>query len=86
MAETSLDRDDIAMLALKLRANRPGRDTRDIRLLLAFCGIDRLEDAEELYEEFYPGDTLDPRAERIVVAVLDGDTTGVPQSPGAIDI
>jgi hypothetical protein len=43
-----------AMLAMKLRANRPGRDTRDIRLLLALCGIDTLEPAEGLYEEFYP--------------------------------
>jgi hypothetical protein len=32
-----------AMLAMKLRANRPGRDTRDIRLLLALCNIDTLE-------------------------------------------
>lgn len=28
-----------ALLAMKLRANRPGRDTRDIRLLLGLCGV-----------------------------------------------
>jgi hypothetical protein len=55
--ETIYDKDGIvihvaskeAMLAMKLRANRPGRDTRDIRPLLALCDIRTLEDAEELY-------------------------------------
>jgi hypothetical protein len=62
--ETIYDRDGIvvqvasqdALLAMKLRANRPGRDTRDIRLLLGLCRIATVEEAEELYEEFYPGD------------------------------
>src|SRR5690606_25151836 len=35
-----------ALLAMKLRANRPGRDTRDIRLLLGLCQIDTLDAAE----------------------------------------
>jgi hypothetical protein len=75
-----------AMLAMKLRANRPGRDTRDIRLLLALCGVHTLEDAGELYEQFYPGDVLTPRAEKIVNAILDGEPTAAPRSPGPIDI
>jgi hypothetical protein len=41
-----------AMLVMKLRSNRPGRDTRDIRLLLALC-------------EVHPGDILTPRAEKL---------------------
>lgn len=69
-----------AMLAMKLRANRSGRDTRDIRLLLA------LEDAEELYEEFYPGDLLTERAERMVTAIVEGEPTPAPPSPGPIEI
>ncbi len=92
--ETIYDKDGIAihvaskeaMLAMKLRANRPGRDTRDIRLLLALCEIRTLEDAEELYEEFYPGDLLTDRAERMVIAILDGEPTPPPPSPGPIEI
>lgn len=75
-----------AMLAMKLRANRPGRDTRDIRLLLALCNIRTLEDAKELYEEFYPGDLLTDRAERMVTAILAGEPTPPPPSPGPIEI
>jgi len=51
-----------AMLAMKLRASRPGRDTDDIRKLVALCQIDTLETAENLYESFYPGDGLTDRA------------------------
>ena len=53
------------MLVMKLRANRPRRDTRDIRLLLALCNVHTLEDAGELYDDFYPGDILVPRAEKM---------------------
>ncbi|WP_134451659.1 MULTISPECIES: hypothetical protein [Cryobacterium] len=92
--ETIYDQDGIViqvaskqgMLAMKLRANRPGRDTRDIRLLLALCQVHTLEDAEELYEEFYPGDALVPRAEKIVNAILNGEPTPAPPSPGPINI
>ena len=55
---------------MKLRANRPGRDTRDIRMLLSVCEIATLDEAEDFYEEFYPGDRLDPRAVTIVSAIL----------------
>lgn len=40
---------------MKLRANRPGRDTRDIRMLLSLCEVTTLDEAEGFYEEFYPG-------------------------------
>ncbi|WP_286329292.1 hypothetical protein [Agromyces marinus] len=92
--ETIYEVDDIviqvaskeAMLAMKLRANRPGRDTRDIRLLLALCDIHTLEQAEDLYEEFYPGDLLAERAVRMVTAILDDGPTPAPPSPGPIEI
>lgn len=92
--ETIYDNDGIviqvaskeAMLAMKLRANRPGRDTRDIRQLLALCNIRTIEEAEELYEEFYPGDLLTKRAERMVTAILAGEPTPAPPSPGPIEI
>ncbi|QTX06207.1 hypothetical protein G127AT_07200 [Agromyces archimandritae] len=69
-----------ALLAMKLRANRPGRDTRDIRNLLAMCGISSLEDAEDFYEEYYPGDGLTDRAVRIVTAIL-ADGPGLRPEP-----
>jgi len=46
--------------------------SRDIRLLLGLCRITTLEDAEDLYEEFYPGDVLTPRAVSMVAAILAG--------------
>lgn len=84
--ETMYDQDGIviqvaskeSLLAMKLRANRPGRDTRDIRLLLALCGVTSLEDAEELYEDFYPGDGLTPRAIGMVTTIL---AEGPPEPP-----
>ncbi|MGV8858745.1 hypothetical protein [Rhodoglobus sp.] len=67
---------------MKLRANRPGRDTRGIRLLLSLCEISSLDDADELYEEFYPGDSLDPRAVSMVTAILaDGKSDTPPPGP-----
>lgn len=84
--ETMYDQDGIviqvaskeSLLAMKLRANRPGRDTRDIRLLLALCGVTTLEDAEDLYEDFYPGDGLTSRAIGIVTTIL---AEGPPEPP-----
>lgn len=55
-----------ALLAMKLRANRPGRDVNDIRALLALAGITNVANAETLYESFYPGDVLPDRAIRIL--------------------
>lgn len=84
--EALYDRDGIvievaskeALLAMKLRANRPGRDTRDIRLLMGLCGIGTQSAAEALYEEFYPGDELSDRAIQMLGAIL---TDGPPAAP-----
>ncbi|NQX36455.1 hypothetical protein [Herbiconiux sp. VKM Ac-2851] len=73
-----------ALLAMKLRANRPGRDTRDIRLLLGLCGVDTLEACEDFYEGFYPGDGLAPRAVNIVTAILAEGPPQAPESPPPI--
>lgn len=70
-----------ALLAMKLRANRPGRDTRDIRLLMGLCGVDKCEEAEALYEEFYPGDALSDRAIHMVDGIL---ADGAPPAPEAL--
>jgi hypothetical protein len=75
-----------AMLAMKLRANRPGRDTNDIRQLLRLCDVKALDDAEELYEDFYPGDALSDRAVKMVVAILEGGLPDQVPSPGPIEL
>lgn len=92
--ETIYDRDGVViqvaskevLLAMKLRANRPGRDVDDIRQLLALCGISTLEEAEEHYEGFYPGDALTDRAIGMVERILDGGLPTVVPSPGPIDL
>jgi hypothetical protein len=70
-----------ALLAMKLRANRPGRDTRDIRLLLGLCGMTTLAESEALYEEFYPGDSLSDRAVQMVTAILANGPIEAPEAP-----
>ncbi|WP_460785961.1 DUF6036 family nucleotidyltransferase [Microbacterium tumbae] len=90
--ETIYDRDGIvlqvaskeALLAMKLRANRPGRDTDDIRHLLALCEVATLREAEEFYEDFYPGDGLTDRAISIVERILEGGLPDEVPSPGPI--
>jgi hypothetical protein len=70
-----------ALLAMKLRANRPGRDTRDIRLLLGLYGMTALAEAEALYEEFYPGDSLSDRAIQMVTTILANGPIEAPEAP-----
>lgn len=74
-----------ALLAMKLRANRPGRDTRDIRLLLSLCEIGTLGEVEDFYEDFYPGDSFDPRAVSIVTAIFAESAIEKPMPPGPMN-
>jgi hypothetical protein len=77
--ETVYDRDGVvvqiapvdALLAMKLRANRPGRDEKDIARLVAIGGISGVREAEELFESFYPGDALTDRALRMLERALE---------------
>ncbi|MFE5672614.1 hypothetical protein ACFQ58_13525 [Agromyces sp. NPDC056523] len=75
-----------AMLAMKLRANRPGRDDDDIARLLAICGIDTLDEAESLYEGFYSGEVLPARAIRMVERILRVGLPDRPQPQPPIDL
>jgi hypothetical protein len=92
--ETIYDHDGIviqvaakdAMLAMKLRANRPGRDTNDIRQLLRLCDVTTLDEAEDLYEDFYPGDALSDRGVKMVVAILESGLPDEVPSPGPIEL
>jgi hypothetical protein len=87
--ETIHDKDGIViqvadaetLLAMKLRANRPGRDTDDIRQLLAICGVSTVEAADELFADYYPGDSLPPRAWQMVTSILADGPLPKPDSP-----
>lgn len=59
-----------ALLAMKLRAGRPGRDTRDIDLLIEACDIDSLGEVIELYGNYYPGDEPSQRTLAFVEEAL----------------
>lgn len=74
------------LLAMKLRANRPGRDTNDIRQLMSLCSITTLEDAEVLYEDFYPGDGLTDRAVAMVSAIVEGGLPTLVRSPEPLQL
>ncbi|WP_348531829.1 nucleotidyl transferase AbiEii/AbiGii toxin family protein [Microcella indica] len=52
-----------ALLAMKLHAvqHRGNRDIGDVAKLLTIVGVDSVDEAEELYGEFYPGDEFTPR-------------------------
>src|ERR1019366_10725061 len=92
--ETIFDEDGIviqvasaeALLVMKLRANRPGRDTDDIRHLLALCNIVSVEAADGLYEEYYPGESLPDRAWDMVVRILSGGPLTKPDPPGPVEL
>lgn len=59
------------LLAMKLKASRRGRDTDDIALLLARLGLTSVEQAEELFESFFPGEIVEPKGIRILTDIYD---------------
>ena len=67
-----------SLLAMKLLANRPGRDDRDIAELMAICDLSTVAELEELFERFYPGDGLSDRAIAIVERIR---SVGIPNKP-----
>jgi hypothetical protein len=71
---------------MKLRANRPGRDTDDLRQLLRLCDITSSEEAERLNEGFYPGGALADRAVGILELLFAAGLPTEVQSPGPIVI
>ena len=75
-----------ALLAMKLKASRPGRDTDDIRQLLAVCGIGSVDAADTLYSEFFPGDSLSDRAWGMVERILAEGPLRAPDAPPPPDL
>lgn len=76
-----------ALLAMKLlaSANRPGRDTDDIVNLLHLNGINKVEDAEELFEAFYPGDVLHERTILLLERIFKIGLPPMPATPPPAD-
>jgi len=74
------------LLAMKLRASRPGRDTDDIADLMALCGVDSVAAADAHFESFYPGEVLEPRAYRVLDAILARGVPTVPEAPPEVDL
>ena len=75
-----------ALLAMKLKASRPGRDTDDIRQLLALCGIGSAAEADELFGGFFPGDSLTDRAWGMVERILAAGPLVPPSAPPLPDL
>lgn len=48
------------LLAMKLRASRPGRDGDDIAVLVRACGVRSVVDAQQLMDEIYLGEEQIP--------------------------
>jgi hypothetical protein len=67
-----------ALLAMKLNAARPGRDTDDIAQRIALNEIDNVAAAEDLFERFYPGDALPARTITLLQRIID---IGLPPKP-----
>ncbi|GGF34763.1 hypothetical protein [Subtercola lobariae] len=59
-----------ALLAMKLMANRPGRDEDDIAALMTICGLATIDDADTLIDEYFPGDALSDRGLRMLTGIL----------------
>jgi predicted nucleotidyltransferase len=72
-----------ALLAMKLNAARPGRDTDDIAKLLVLNGVRSIEVAESIFENFYPGDALPDKATRLLDRIFEVGLPSLPDKPNA---
>jgi hypothetical protein len=75
-----------ALLAMKLNAARPGRDTDDIAKLLALNGLISVTSAEEIFEAFYPGDALPERTIALLERIFASGLPARPAPPAGIDL
>lgn len=75
-----------ALLAMKINAARPGRDTDDIAKLLALNEIYSVAAAENLFGSFYPGDALPERTIRLLERIIKIGLPLKPQTPVLPDL
>ncbi len=55
---------------MKLKAGRRGRDDEDVAVLLAHLEISTVEEAEEIFEEQYPGELPPDSAYRMLKEIF----------------
>jgi hypothetical protein len=67
-----------ALLAMKLNAARPGRDTDDIAKLLVMNNVESIDEAEAVFESYYPGDALPARTMTLLSKIFE---LGLPPKP-----
>jgi hypothetical protein len=72
-----------ALLAMKLNAARPGRDTDDIAKLLALSDIGSVAAAEMLFESSYPGDAMPDRTIKLLQRIFSLGLPAKPPAPSA---
>ena len=70
-----------ALLAMKLKAGRVGRDTDDIRKLMKQIDISNLSQVEDLYSEYYPGEILSERAFGTATNIIAESNVPYPEPP-----
>ena len=58
------------LLAMKIRASRPGRDVLDIEWLCKHLEVSSVDQAVEIFENYYPEDPLSNRALPILRSIL----------------
>lgn len=69
-----------ALLAMKIRASRPARDDADIAVLLALTGVTTVDEAEAIFEHFYPGELPKDTAYVMLEHIF---AVGLPEPPQA---
>lgn len=69
------------LLMMKLAASRRGRDYRDAELLMATTGITNLQELEDLFSTYFPGDVLPSKALRMLEEILCRDISLPPTPP-----
>jgi len=75
-----------ALLAMKLNAARPGRDTEDIAKLLVLNDIKDVDEAEAVFESYYPGDALPERTIQLLRRIFDAGLPPRPEAPSSPDL
>ncbi|MFS0700754.1 hypothetical protein AB6N24_12355 [Cellulomonas sp. 179-A 4D5 NHS] len=58
------------LLAMKLNVGRGRRDSGDIAHLLTVCRISTVEEAEDVFRQYYPGEEMKDRAHAQIMAAL----------------
>lgn len=71
------------LLAMKVYAaqERGRRELEDLEVLIPAVGLTTVDDVEDLYESFYPGDELTERTAVIIQSVIDLHRAKPPAPP-----